>query len=220
MKLAKFLIIGLIMTISFAGLSCKKSNPNPNVTPSSTTSASGTNDLTTVIPSSLDVSLKTYLDQAKLRAREWKQDAVLAQVTVKLPIDLVAGEASQTYTFGSASDSLNWWTMSISEITGKYVRAIIPKEDYLGNSLTPINEYYWKENYLSAFQIAELFSGKEFRKNNKDVLVTITLANGEPKGWLWWNVEYKTQDGEATNRVLVNPYDKSIVDETGNIISR
>ena len=156
---------------------------------------------------------------AKNKVQEWKTDAVLSAVNIKLPRDLTTNKAIETFVFGSAMDTANWWTFAISESSGKFVRAIVPKEDYLSEVTKPINNQYWKINYLEALQIAEANGGKAFRENNKETQITLTLAHTQPKGWLWWLVEYKTPEGESL-KVRINAFDKSVVDEKGNIVAK
>ena len=206
--------LGLVVLFSLSGASCNWFNKK-NTTPNTNTAES----LTNVDPTSIDSSLATYLQLAKTKAAEWKRDAALYYVSIKLPVSLLPALANETYVFGSASDANNWWTISIAEGSGKYLRAIIPKEDYLGNTLKPINEQYWKTNYLTAFQVAEKNGGSTFRTNNIDTEVTMNLSQGEPKGWLWWYAEYKAPSGNS-QKIIINPSDKSVVDDSGNIISK
>lgn len=215
MKKNIFIILALLMFgLIFTGLSCSKS-ATPTTTPTAETTT--TEDLTNAAPTSIDSSFTTNYNLAKEKVIGWKPDASLAAVSVKLPANLGLNNSTETFTFGSATDTLNWWSISIAESTGKFIRAIIPKTDYLGTAPTPINVAFWKTNYLEAFQLAEANGGKDFRKNNTDVDVTLTLMNSEPKGWLWWVVDYKTPSGNSL-KVRINPNDKSIVDETGTVI--
>lgn len=208
----------LVLTLALTGLSCNLFKKNQTVTPAKTNESSS-NNLTAADPKSIDNSLASYLNTAKTNAKGWKNDAILYYVSVKLPTDLAPGEANQTYVFGSTNDNNSWWTISIAEKSGKYIRATIPKEDYLGNTILPIKEQYWKINYLEAFQVAEKNGGKDFRTNNQNALVTINLIQGEPKGWLWWKVEYKAGN-DNLKTIIINPSDSTIVDDNGNVASK
>lgn len=210
----------LFMAISLTGASCGNSTTSvptqsPTATSSTTSNAQNlTNVATTVASASFDANYKLAQDKAKI----WKSDAELVYVSVKLPISLEVGNTTTSFTFGSKSDADNWWNISISEKTGKYIRAIIPKADYLGTAQKTVDTSFWKINYLEAFQIAEKNGGQAFRQANQDVEATVTLAKSDPKGWTWWLVEYKTPTGSIT-KVRINPGDKSVVDDTGNVVS-
>lgn len=211
----------LVLVFVITGLSCKKSSTSTSTDSSQTTSTAATTtvtDLTTVLPATVDSAFTTNYNSAKEKALLWKGDAKLVLVSLKLPRSLEVGNATESFTFGSDSDKSYWWNISIAEKTSKYVRAIIPKEDYLGTAANPINSAYWKTNYLEAFQIAEKNGGQTFRKNNTDVDITLTLSQSEPKGWLWWVVEYKSTTGSSF-KLRLNPNDKTVVDELGNTIS-
>lgn len=211
------LLILLVATVT--GLGCKKktTEEQPSQTPTATSTAT-TLDLTNALPTSLDELITTNYNLAKQKVLDWHSDATIYVLTIKLPQSLELNNATETYTFGSATDAQSWWTISIAEKTGKIIRAIIPKEDYFGNSLKPMNTYFWKTNYLEAFQLAEKNGGKTFRDSNQDAEVTLTLSHSEPKGWLWWTVEYKTNTG-SNLKIRINPFDRTIVDESGNIIT-
>lgn len=174
--------------------------------------------LTTIDPLNYDARLTANYESAYQEAKKWKEDASLVMVSVKLPLDLTLDNATQTYTFGSANENNYWWTYSYSEVTQKYVRALVNKEDYLGKDVSVIPLKFWRTNYLEAFQIADNYQGRDFRLNNTNTEVTLTLKISEPNGWLWWLVEYKSSLGQSLS-FRVNPSDRTLVDETGNIIT-
>ena len=213
LKRLSLISLMLILSLTLTGLSCKKSTSTPTSSP--TTSSSS--DLTNVDPTSINESISKYLDLAKTKAREWKNDAALMRITINLPVTLIPGEASESYIFVTSQEKSYWFVISIAESSGKFLRSLISKEDYLGANLQPINENYWKINYLEAFQIAEKSGGKDFRTKNQYSQVSLYLSTEEPKGWLWWVAEYTNQAKEVT-KFRINPYDKSVVDENGNII--
>lgn len=213
----------IVLALSLTGLSCSKTGTNTQDTasPSPSASATATNvatsNLTNTDASTADSLMVQNYELARTKAASWKPDAVLVAVQVKLPLDLSVNKANETFIFGSASDTNNWWSFSVSEQSGKFVRAIIPKEDYLGTDIKPIQTKYWKMNYAKAFQLADAAGGSAFRNNNPDTQVTQTLRQMQPNGWLWWEVEYKS----PTNKLIlkVNPNDANIVDESGNPVS-
>lgn len=174
--------------------------------------------LITVDAMGYDATLTANYEQAEAQASAWNKDAQLMMVSVKLPQDLSLNNSTETYTYGSENAPYYWWTYSLSEATGKTVRALVNKEDYLGTNVKPISKNYWRTNYIEAFQIADNYGGKEFRQNNQNVSVNLTLSVSEPKEWLWWLVEYKTPLGESLS-VRINPNDQTIVDETGEVVT-
>jgi len=224
LKKLTILSLALILFLSFTGLSCNllKKKTDTSTTPTTSTTqetAVSSPPLLTAETTSIDSLFQANFQQAKNKVQQWKTDAVLSAVNIKLPRDLTTNKAIETFVFGSAMDTTNWWTFAISESSGKFVRAIVPKEDYLSEVTKPINNQYWKINYLEALQIAEANGGKAFRENNKETQITLTLAHTQPKGWLWWLVEYKTPEGESL-KVRINAFDKSVVDEKGNIVAK
>lgn len=211
----------LFIVLSLTGLSCsKKDNATPTPTPTTTEESdlpvSNYTNIDAAAIATIDDTITTNFNQAKEKAKEWKEDAVLVNMTVKLSKNLALSQATQTFVFGSATEGRNWWSFSLSEASGKYIRAAIPKEDYLGADVKPINMNYWKMNYIKAFQLAEANGGKAFRLNNKNSEVIATLSHSEPKGWLWWQIEYKSLTTGNKMTIKVNPFDSNVVDEQGN----
>lgn len=218
----KIAIICAIFVITvFTGLNipfCSKDTDATTQT-TETTDSVVLNDaeLVTIDAASIDPTITANFESADKEAKAWKGDAKLIMVSAKLPTDLSNSNSTLTYTYGSDSEPNWWWTYSYSETTGKAVRAMVMKDDYLGKDIKELPKQYWRTNYIEAFQIAENYSGNEFRKNNPDSQVTITLSVSEPKGWLWWLVEYNSSNGQSSS-VRINPSDKTIVDEQGQTI--
>ncbi|MCK4313104.1 MAG: hypothetical protein KAW88_10260 [Candidatus Cloacimonetes bacterium] len=219
LKYLSAVILLVSISILFAG--CKQKEPDPSPAPTSTIPVANenlpTNNLINVDVVTIDTIVQQNYNLAKVKAEEWKPDAVLVTISVKFPQDLAISAADETFIFGSAEDTVNWWSFSISEKTSRYIRAIIPKEDYLGVDIQPINMDYWKMNYSQAFQLAEANGGQAFRSQNTNASITATLHHTQPRNWLWWEIEYKF----GTNKLVikVNPNDGQIVDETGNPLS-
>lgn len=220
MKKSLFIIVLCFCFIIFAGLSFPSCSKNKTTSDSTSTPTAilPSEPLSTVDALSLDATITANYQAAETMAKKWKADATLYMDSVKLPQDLSLNGATQTFTYGSPSDTANWWTYSYSEATGKYVRALIPKEDYLGDVTTAIDKRYWRTNYVEAFQIAEANGGTAFREANPNTNIILTLSQSQPKGWLWWVVDYKTTDGNNL-KVRINPNDKTVVDESGNIVA-
>lgn len=213
----KLITLGLTMTIllTMTGLSCNlfKKKTADTTTPTTTTTPA----LLAAESTSINQLFNANLELAKTKAKEWKNDAVLYAVNIKLPKDLGTNKAIETFVFGASSDALNWWTFAVSENSAKYVRAIVPKTDYLSTITKAIGMSYWKINYLEALKIADANGGKAFREKNADAQITLNLSQTEPKGWLWWIVDYESASGD-TLKVIVNPTDQTVVDSQGNVI--
>jgi hypothetical protein len=152
---------------------------------------------------------------AKSKAAIWYADSVFYQLQVKVGSQLDLSSGTETYVFGSPKDTGNWWTIAISQSSGKFIRAVIPKEDYLGADLSPAKLDFWKTSYGDALVTSEANGGQDFRAQNTISEVSITLSNGQPNGWLWWVVEYKGTGGE-TFKARVEPGTGTAYDEQGN----
>jgi len=195
-------------------------------TPSTTTDSSAATEqvansepatptLKSVTPSRFDQPIADALTVARGKAKEWQDDAVLHYVSVELPTDLRPTAATQTFVFGSGKDDKNWWTYSQNEATTKSIRALIPKDDYLGSAIVPVNTQYWKMNYVEAFQLADANGGADFRAKHADAKVTLYLSHRQPNAWLWWTIEYKTPASDLLT-LLVNPNRGEVIDSAGN----
>lgn len=212
--LKSLLFLAIISALVGLSLSCKKETPSPSPTVSeSATPEPAVDNLTNLDTGSVLSEIETNYSTARQKAAQWKADAVLYSVSAKITSSLEWEDVIEVYTFGSASDPANWWTISISVRSKNYVRAVIPKEDYLGSSLKPAQTAYWKVSYVEAFQIAEKNGGKEWRDklNNSNYMVTTTLAHGEPKGYLYWMVEYQNSDGSDKKTVQINSNNGEVV---------
>lgn len=217
----------LVPALALVLTGCKKNaEDQPTDQPSGETTTetqqpdtgTGGDSLTTVAPATINSQVTTNLNLATNASKAWQPDAALVYASVELPASLTIDSGNEVYVFGSAADPANWWTYSISQDTGKFVRAIIPKEDFLGASLDPVNTSYWQMNYAEALQLAEVNGGNAFRTSNSGTRVTIFLSQRAPRGWLWWTVEYTAPSGEK-KALLVNPNRGEVVDEAGTEIA-
>lgn len=214
-----------LIFLTLNGLSCnwfsKKTTTSASPTPTASvsTTATGYGQLLTADAAAISSLFNSNFNQAQAKAKSWKQDAQLYAVNVKLSKNLGTNQAIETFIFGSSQDTNYWWTDAISENSGNFVRAIVPKEDYLSDVKTAINNNYWKINYLQALLIAEDNGGQAFREQDPESQITLNLYNSQPKGWLWWLVEYKNNSGESL-KIRINAGDQSVVDETGNVITK
>ena len=198
-------------------LSCKK-QATPTPTPSSSTSATETpkSDLTNLDSTSAKDEMRNNYNTAQQKASLWLGDAVPYSASVKITPTLDWQDVIEVYTYGSKMQTAYWWTISISVRSKNYVRAIIPKEDYLGSKLQPIPLQYWKMSYVEAFQVAEKNGGKEWRdkQKNTNYQITATLAVGDPKNYLYWTVEYQNSDGSDKKSIQINAFSGETVEQS------
>lgn len=155
-------------------------------------------DLTNIDAKEFDELVKTEYATALAKALEANAKNQLSAIEVVLPsLELKAGEVR--YIFSSASDSRNNWTISFSRDTENFLRAEIPKEDYMG-ILGPINTALWKFNYVTALQIAEKNGGKDWRDQNGLGNANILLKQFPND--LEWMVTYRS--GEASKIINID----------------
>lgn len=157
--------------------------------------------------------MKANLVKANDAAKSWKANAQFYGIVLKIYPELKENALTETYVFGSNDDSQNWWTYSISEQSQKIVRATVPKEDYLGTALLPINETYWKISYIDALKTAESGGGLNFRAQNPEAQIYVILARTQPKDWLWWQVNYLASNANLS--LNINAADNQIYDANG-----
>lgn len=215
----KFLILGagivflvLVFTLIVSLLRKKPEEILPTQKPSQETKEEPkVEDLTTIDPETISQEASENLKLATSFAQKWQTNAVLVYLSIKLA-STTPNEGTEIYIFDAPEEPNNHFTFTLSQESKKYIRAVIPKEDYLGSDLKPVAFKYWQTNWLEAFQIAEKNGGKEFREGHLDVEVALNLFHTEPNGWLYWVIEYKTKEGDTLS-IKINPYNKEIVKE-------
>lgn len=163
-------------------------------------------------------AIKRRIEESAVKAKIWQSDATLYHFAARIPTDLSIDGVTEVYTYGSPAEAYNWWTYNIALKTGKTIRALIPKEDYLGTALEPIPIKFWQTTYVEALQLADNYGGADFRAKNPEAAITVNLAVGQPKNYLWWTVEYLTGADEVL-RILVNPSTKEVHNEAGQPLS-
>ena len=87
--------------------------------------------------------------------------------------------------------------ITISEPSSSFIRALVPKSDYLGN-LQQMDTKYWKYNYVTALQLAEKNGGQDWRSKNTLASVKLTLRHTGANNWLLWIVEYSSDSDKLT----------------------
>jgi len=196
----------IILLITASGCSLTKK--------SSTETSATTNAFTDQNSATAMTTTQANLAKAKVAAASWHPDATWVALNFNVPADLNPKSLSQTFVFGSGSDTNNWFTYSI-DTSEKFVRAVIPKSDFLGIDLQPIAETYWKTNYISALQTAYANGGNAFIAKSPETQVTLTLSQNPPKNWLWYLITFQAANDAQKIRISAN--DGKIYDDQGNL---
>lgn len=160
-------------------------------------------NLSNIDPKDYDTLVKNEYAAATAKALDANPKNVFSALVVELPGTLEVNSGNDRFIYASPTDKANNWTITFSELTGNFIRAIIPKEDYLGN-LTVVNTNLWKFHYVTALQIAEKNGGKDWREKNTPTGVTLTLKHGEPNDWLTWTVEYQSKTDKLVKKIDAN----------------
>lgn len=198
---AALIIAGFWAYFSNRSSQSSTSTSSNNSTTATTTSTTETiSNLTNIDPKTLTDVINAQLTLADAKATETDKKLQLSAIEVVLPGSLVQGAGDTYYIYSSTSDTANNWVIAISNTDNKFVRSKTVKADYMGN-VTAINRTYLKTSYVSAIQIAEKNGGKDYRQGNTMTSVKLTLKNSDPKGWLYWVVEYSTQTSQKQFKI-------------------
>ncbi len=196
------IVIALVWSYASKLISDRKNQQNSN----QNTSIS---DLTTIDPKEFDAVSQAEFEKANGMAILHDPKQQLAAIEIELP-SLALNSGNTRYVFISESDTANNWTVTFSQQTGNFIRADIPKSDYLG-SLSPINLTLWKFNYVTALQIAESEGGLKWREENGFGQAKLTLRHNGANNWLVWLVEYVS--GDQTFSKIIDANSGKIVEE-------
>ncbi len=158
--------------------------------------------LANVDPTDFDAAIKEEYALANTKALQANSTNKLAALDIKISADLKPGNSTTSYIYASNDDKNNW-AITFSQSSGNYLRALIPKEDYLG-MLQVLNTGLWKFNYVTAFQIAEKTGGADWRAGNNLTGLTLTLSHLPPKNWLMWTVQYQSKDQTLVKNIDAN----------------
>jgi len=180
----------------------EEENQNQNSSPTTTVPVE---NLSNIDPQKITETSTVNFKFALKKAKEWRKDASLVAVSVKIPENLDPTKVEETYVFAAKKSPSYYWAISISNRTHNFIRFITPKEDYLSPTLPKINFKYWKINYAQAFQTAESKQGKVLREEKKSqISISATLSHSQPNNWLWWTVEYKNKETDEIATIKVN----------------
>lgn len=163
--------------------------------------------LANIDPSEFDELVKTQYASGRKKAEEINPNYKLSAIQIILPsLEINVGDTR--YIFSSPTDSQNNFTITFSNTSNNYLRAIIPKDDYLGD-LAIMDTSLWKFNYVTAIQIAEKAGGKEWREKNGLSSVEILLFQDTSLNILKWTVQY--DNGSQDFSININASNGKIV---------
>ncbi len=175
-------------------------------------------NLLTIDGDTVEPNQREKLDFANKKSQQWQSNAKLVAVQVEIPSSLREDSVSTRYIYSSPSVNYYYWTIAISADNTSYIRALIPKEDYLSSNLDIILNDFWKINYAEALQIADENGGSDWREANALGQVSLVLSRGQPNNYHYWNVEYVAvdQDGQRVDsqsyKVKISSYSGEIVE--------
>ena len=189
----------LLLALVFAGVWIYYSNKNKTAKTEESTSTSETkstesiSNLTNVTASEYTTLITDQLSVADGKSVEVDKKNQLIGVEVRLPQSLGKSSGDTTYIYASPSDTTNNWLITLSNSTNNFIRSKTPKADYFSDG-TAVNRTYWKLSYIEALQVAEKNGGMSFRAANTLSGMKLTLKNGSPNNYLYWYVEYDSDD--------------------------
>jgi len=174
-------------------------------------------NLLTIDGDTVEPNQNEKLDFANKKSQQWQSNAKLVAVQVEIPSSLRKDSVSTRYIYSSPSVNYYYWTIAISADNTSYIRALIPKEDYLSSNLDIILNDFWKTNYAEALQIADENGGSDWRETNALGQVSLVLSRGQPNNYHYWNIEYVAID-EDGQRVDSKSYKVKISSYSGEIV--
>lgn len=186
----------LVIIVVWSFLANRNSAENTATDQSTTTgdtTISTASDLTTADPSDFDDIAKAELLAATKYAVEFNPDFKISVVEVQIGASLQKESIVTRYAFSTPKDVRNNWIYTTDQSNGSFLRALIPKADYLGE-IVPINMTLWKYNYISALQTADKNGGSDWRGKNTLHGITATLKESADLKKLYWTLEYKATD--------------------------
>lgn len=159
-------------------------------------------NLTNLDPTDFDDVVKKEYALSNEKALQADPNRKLCAIVVEIGKNLTPEVVNTRYVFAKQGETDNWM-ITISEVSKNYIRALIPKSDYLGD-LPEINSKLWKYNFVTALQLAEKEGGLSWREKNTLNGITLTLRHTGANNWLLWIVEYKGENGNFTLKLDAN----------------
>lgn len=180
-----------------------KTKSQLQTTTTQNTSAQKVSNLTNIDPADFDAIVKKEYAVASEKAVAANPGYKLSAIEVEIDKDITPESVNTRYVFGAPSDTLNNWMITISQVSSNYIRALVPKTDYLGN-LEPINTSLWKYSYVTALQLAEQNGGLSWREKNTLSNLKLTLRHSGVNDWLLWIAEYTGTNSNLTVKLDAN----------------
>lgn len=188
-----FLVVAILAAIGWTWYA-NRAKSTPATTTTTTTQVS---NLTNADPTDFDSPIKTEYATANAKALEANAADKLAAIEIDIGPDLQTASVMSRYIFVASNNTKNNWLITFSESSGNFIRALVPKEDYLGDPPV-MNTALWKYNYVTALQLAEAAGGQTWRASNTLTGLKLTLKHSGANNWLMWIVEYQSDGGGFT----------------------
>lgn len=194
------IIIGLILGSSFFFYNRYRDSKKASESQTTTTTDVQIVGLTNVDPADFVAENQAELTLAETKAKTMNSEVQLNALEITFPGSLKPRSGNAIYIYDTTKDTAHHYTVSVSQESQNFIRAIIPKEDYLG-ALTPINLKSWKLSFVDALKVAEKNGGLDWRSKNTLTRLKMTLKNAAPKGWLYWLLEYQSDNSSFSAQV-------------------
>lgn len=190
------LALALIITLIWSFVS-NKNTPTETATEETTTSGDTVQateiGILTATPSDFDITMNDQVIAATKFATEFNPEFKLSLIEIFIDSSLQEDSIVNRYAFSTTKDVRNNWVYTTNQKDGSFLRALIPKADYLGD-IVPINISLWKYNFVSAFQQADKTGGSDWRGKNTLLDVTMTLKESADLKKLFWTIAYRSAD--------------------------
>jgi len=160
-------------------------------------------NLANLDPTDFDAVVKKEVAVATEKAVAVNPEFKISAIEVEIGQDLLPESTNTRYVFSAPTEKDNNWMITVAQVSRNYIRALIPKSDYLGE-VEPINAGLWKYNYVTALQLAEKAGGLDWREKNELQSLKMTLRHAGAKKWLLWIVEYKGTSGDLVIQLDAN----------------
>jgi len=190
-----YLIILVAITIAATWTYFSDKKKNSSLTSTQETQEDVISNLTNLDPADFDNTVKQEYSLAVEKAKAVKSDYKLSMIEVEIENSLTPESVNTRYIFSASKDTKNNWMITISALSGNFIRALVPQEDYAGK-LSNIDTAQWKFNYVTALQLAEKKGGLDWRETNTLTGMQLTLKNENNK--LIWLVQYNSADSSKT----------------------
>jgi len=177
---------------------------------SSSTSSVPTGETVLQHKSEVQNQYTDFENQAFRKAREWKSDASLCAVTIKILSNLHPQTLTFSYVYCSAKDKRYYFNANF-DAQGQFLRALIWRSDYFSSNLIPFTRKFIKLSFVDALELVEQNGGQSFRQNHPHAIITLSLYRSGAKFYHYWTVKY--EDPFSPERLVkkIDAYTKEFV---------